>query len=138
MTSEFCIAVHALVYLNHKQCTISSEQLAHNICTNPARIRKVMAQLKKAGLVETREGVDGGYLFTKEPQEVDLCQIGKALETRYVGTSWRSGAQDMECLVASGMAGIMDEILGELNQVCKERLSNITLDSIDKRIFGTD
>lgn len=49
MTSEFAIAVHALVYLNHKGETVSSEALAENICTNPARVRKVMAKLKKAG-----------------------------------------------------------------------------------------
>ena len=46
MTSEFAIAVHALVYLNHKGETVSSEALAENICTNPARVRKVMAKLK--------------------------------------------------------------------------------------------
>ena len=49
MDSIFSLAVHALVYLNHKDCTLSSEALAENICTNPARVRKVMAQLKKAG-----------------------------------------------------------------------------------------
>lgn len=38
---------------------VSSEVLAENICTNPARVRKVMAQLKRAGLVETHEGAVG-------------------------------------------------------------------------------
>ena len=47
MTSDYCVAVHALVYLNHKAKVLSSEELAENICTNPARVRKVMAKLKK-------------------------------------------------------------------------------------------
>ncbi len=51
MTSEFTIAVHALVYLNHKAQLLSSEALAKNICTNPARVRKIMTKLKKAGFV---------------------------------------------------------------------------------------
>lgn len=136
MTSEFCIAVHALVFLNHKRCTVSSEALAKNICTNPARVRKVMAQLKKAGLVETREGAEGGYLFHKAPQDISLKQIGDALDTCYVGTVWRSGDRDMKCLVASGMADIMDDILGDLNETCRERLRAVTIASIDKRIFG--
>ena len=51
MTSEFSVAVHALVFLNHKGTTYSSEGLAENICTNPARIRKVMAKLKKVTLL---------------------------------------------------------------------------------------
>ena len=44
MTSEFTIAVHALVFLNHKGETLDSETLAENVCTNPVRIRKVMAK----------------------------------------------------------------------------------------------
>ena len=61
MTGEFAIAVHALVYLNHKKEVLSSDELAANVCTNPARVRKVMAKLKKAGLLSTKEGAEGGY-----------------------------------------------------------------------------
>ena len=47
MNSDFIVAVHALVYLNHKADIVSSEALAKNICTNAARVRKVMAPLKR-------------------------------------------------------------------------------------------
>ena len=66
MNSDFCVAVHALVYLNRRGCVLSSEELARNICTNPARVRKVLARMKKDGLVETKEGSSGGgYRFAK-------------------------------------------------------------------------
>ena len=68
MTSEFAIAVHALVFLEHKGIVISSEELAKNVCTNPARIRKVMAKLKRADLIRTKEGTEGGYLFLRLSQ----------------------------------------------------------------------
>ena len=67
MNSDFIVAVHALVFLNHKQGVVSSEALAENVCTNAARVRKVMAPLKRAGLVETREGNEGGYRFAADP-----------------------------------------------------------------------
>lgn len=136
MTSEFSVAVHALVYLNHKAGIVSSEELAKNICTNPARVRKVMARLKKAGLVRTKEGVEGGYLFIGDPQAVTLGQIGEALDMRYVSAAWRSGDTDMECLVASGMADIMDEIYGKLDSLCREKLYEFTIKMIDGKIFG--
>lgn len=136
MTSEFGIAVHALTFLNHKQATVSSEQLAHNICTHPARVRKVMAKLKKHGLVETREGAEGGYLFTRDPAGVTLRQVGDAVAAQFVGTAWRSGDADMDCLVASGMADIMDGIYSELDGLCRERLASYTIADIDRRIFG--
>ena len=54
MNSAFCVAVHALICLNRRQEQLSSEELARSICTNPARVRKIMAGLKRAGLVERR------------------------------------------------------------------------------------
>ncbi len=65
MNSDFIVAVHALVYLNHKADIVSSEALAKNICTNAARVRKAMAPLKRAGFVTTREGNVGGYPFRR-------------------------------------------------------------------------
>ena len=61
MDSSFNLAVHALVCLSHSGRSLSSEALAENICTNPTRVRRVQAVLRKAGIVETREGLDGGY-----------------------------------------------------------------------------
>ena len=55
MDSSFNLAVHALVCLSHSGRSLSSEALAENICTNPTRVRRVMAGLKKAGMVETRD-----------------------------------------------------------------------------------
>ena len=80
MNSDFCVAVHALVYLNRRGCVLSSEELARNICTNPARVRKVLARMKKDGLVETKEGSSGGgYRFAKGAGEVSLAQVARAL-----------------------------------------------------------
>lgn len=135
MNSEFGVAVHALVYLNHKAGMVSSETLAQNICTNPARVRKIMAKLKKAGLVTTREGLEGGYLFQKEAKAVSLCDVARALDFDFVASGWRSGSADMPCLIASGMADILDGIYEELNSGCKKALSRITVADIDKKIF---
>ena len=63
MNSDFSLAVHALVLLHRKGGVQSSEALAQNICTNPVRVRRVLAKLKRAGWVATREGSEGGYFF---------------------------------------------------------------------------
>lgn len=138
MTSEFTIAVHALVFLNHKGETLDSESLAKNVCTNPVRVRKVMAKLKKAGFVATKEGVRGGYSMAKDAKEINLCQIGDALDVDFVKASWKSGNPEMNCLIASGMAGIMDGIYEELNEGCRRELERITIDNINNKIFKED
>ena len=117
MTSEFAIAVHALVYLNHKQETLASEELA------------------KKELIATKEGQNGGYHTSMKAADVNLAMIYDALEIEAVCASWKSGNPDMNCMVASGMADIMDDIYGQLNEVCREKLRRITIADIDNKIF---
>ena len=124
MNSDFCVAVHALVYLNRRGCVLSSEELARNICTNPARVRKVLARMKKDGLVETKEG------------EVSLAQVARALEVRFVSTSWHSGSQEVKCLVATGMAQVMDALFDDLDGRCMARLEEITVEQVDRKLSG--
>ncbi|MEM1483252.1 Rrf2 family transcriptional regulator [Oscillospiraceae bacterium PP1C4] len=135
MTGEFAIAVHALVFLSYKKSTLCSETIAKNVCTNPARIRKVMAKLKKGGLITTKEGADGGYLFEKDPHEVTLKEVCEATDTCPVSSAWRSGDMNCECLIASGIADVMDGIYEDLNEACKEKLKSISISDIEQMIF---
>lgn len=136
MNSDFCVAVHGLVYLKHKNDMVPSEALAKNICTNPARVRKVMARLKKAGLVQTKEGKAGGYSLAEQAGDITLYQIAEALSVRFVDTSWRSGDRDMSCLIASGMAEVMNGIYLELNGLCMDKLKQITVGEVEKQLFS--
>lgn len=135
MTSEFAVAVHGLVYLDLKKNTIPSEELASNVCTNSARVRKVMAKLKKAGIIETKEGLEGGYHFVHDPSNINLKQICDALEVTFVSSAWKSGNENMPCMVASGMAGVMDEIYEELNELCRKRMEQMTIKDIEDKLI---
>lgn len=77
MNSSFSIAVHALVYLNHMERVLSSEELAQNVCTNPVLVRKVMSKLKKAGIVTTKGGKSGGYAFASDAETLTLETIAR-------------------------------------------------------------
>ena len=103
MNSSFSIAVHALVYLNHMERVLSSEELAQNVCTNPVLVRKVMSKLKKAGIVTTKGGKSGGYAFASDAETLTLETIAEAIDAHFVGSPWRSGDMDKECLISSGI-----------------------------------
>ena len=65
MNSEFTIAVHSLVFLAHlPDHMATSEEIAVNVSTHSARIRKVMGFLRKAGYVsnERRDRRRTSYL----------------------------------------------------------------------------
>ena len=135
MNGLFCVAVHALIYLDKRGCMLSSEELAANICTNPARVRKVMAKLKRAGLVTTRTGTDGGYQLTADPARVTLDMVADALAVRFVEPAWHSGGGvDCGCMVASGMAWVMDGLFDQLDRRCREHLAGVTLADLEGQL----
>lgn len=136
MTAEFNIAIHGLIYLDHTGRITSSEELANNICTNPARVRKVMTRLKRAGLVESSEGKGSGYHKIETSAEINLMQIQKALGEIAVAETWRSGDINMECMIASGMADVMDHIYENMNELCSAYLETITVREIIEKLFG--
>lgn len=133
--SSFNIAVHALVYLNHMEKVLSSEELAQNVCTNPVLIRKVMSKLKKAGFVDTKGGNNGGYIFIADADKLTLEQIAAAIDAKFVGSPWRSGDMNKACLIASGMGEIMQNIYRQLDEKCKKSLHGITVADIDRKIL---
>ena len=120
MDSSFNLAVHALVCLSHSGRSHSSEALAG---------------LKKAGMVETREGLDGGYRLTADPASLTLRQVAEAVNTRFVDCAWHSGDIDRDCAICSGMAGVMDALYRNMNEECAAYLSHITITDIETQLF---
>lgn len=135
MNSSFSIAVHALVYLNHMESVLSSEELAQNVCTNPVLVRKVMSKLKKAGIVTTKGGKSGGYAFASDAETLTLETIAEAIDAHFVGSPWRSGDMDKECLISSGMGSVMENICAQLDELCRKSLRGITVADIDRKIL---
>lgn len=138
MTAEFPLAVHALVYLLHTGRTVSSSELADNICTNPARVRKVLSKLHRAGLADSGRGQGSGYRCLQTTGSVTLWEILQALEEQPVSMNWRSGDMDRECLISSGMGAVMDGIYQQLNTACLTQLDTITIQTISQQIFHSE
>ena len=137
MNADYNVAVHALVLMAHRGTGLSSDELARNICTNAARVRKVMAPLRAAGIVGSREGRDGGYHLARPARQITLAQVAQALDVRFISCEWSSGDTDMDCVIASGMAGAMDEVYDELNMLCRQRLDGRTIAELEQKVAKT-
>ncbi len=135
MNSDFCVAIHALVYLNHEKTVISSSNLSKSISTNSARIRKIMAKLKTAEIIETQEGALGGYFFSKDSRDITLKQIANALNVKFAEINRFSGNTDADCTTALKVSDVMSEIISELDFLCNQNLENKTLFDISNEIF---
>ena len=75
---RFAFAVHVLAVLAYRDSQVSacSDALAGSVNTNPVVIRRLLSQLRNAGLVKTQQGVRGGATLELPPEEITLGAVG--------------------------------------------------------------
>ncbi len=73
---RFAFAVHVLSVLAiHSEEILSSDFLAKSANTNPVVIRRLLLELRDAGLVETTRGPSGGTKLAKSSAKISLLDI---------------------------------------------------------------
>ena len=135
MNGDHSLAVHALVYLDHRATHLPSQILAENICTNAARVRKVMRPLASAGLIATKEGAEGGYALARPAAEIPRREHVDAGDLE-LGRGHRA------LVAADAEAGeVVGAHLGLLEQRRDEAVSGAAVrgafpDGVDLRVVG--
>ncbi|WP_316736473.1 Rrf2 family transcriptional regulator [Pedobacter aquatilis] len=80
MNSRFPISLHILTLLEDaKGEVVSSEYLAGSININPVLVRKEIANLRKHGFVESKEGKGGGSFLAKNAIDINLGDVYRAV-----------------------------------------------------------
>jgi Rrf2 family protein len=79
--SRLATATHVLVLLAQaRRAHRSSAQLAESVNTHPVLVRKLLGQLKAAGLVTVAPGRGGGVLLARAPSAITLCAVRAAVD----------------------------------------------------------
>ncbi len=59
----------------------TSTDIALKLDTNPVVVRRVLASLQQAKLIESQKGPTGGSRLLKSPKAISLADVYKAVET---------------------------------------------------------
>lgn len=80
-STRFAVAIHILTLLAQDTSgPATSELLAGSVNTNPVVIRRVLGYLRNQGLVESAPGAGGGWRLLREPAEITLREVYRAVE----------------------------------------------------------
>jgi Rrf2 family protein len=80
MNSRFSTAVHILTLLaSTPEQRLTSEWIAGSVGTNPVVIRRQLAVLREAKLVESKGARGGGWALARSPEAIKLSQVRAAL-----------------------------------------------------------
>ncbi len=100
-SSRFAVAIHALIVLarNSGQGPVCSSIIASSVHTNPVVIRRLMAELERAGLVQSFAGRSGGFSLQRDATAISLSDIYGAVED---GSVFRMHKLDADCACPVG------------------------------------
>ena len=80
ISSRFTMAIHMFACIDtFSDQKVTSDFMAASIGTNPVIVRKLLQQLKSAGLIEVQRGT-GGVKITRPLNQITFLDVYKAVE----------------------------------------------------------
>jgi Rrf2 family transcriptional regulator, repressor of oqxAB len=125
----FSVAVQALVVLAETDGPCSSSAMAQDLKAHAVYLRRVLAQLVRANLIQAREGRDGGYRLARSPEHITLAEVYQVVKVEDPLKDTSSKNNDI-----ARVQSLLDEIGAEAEHYLLELLSHHTLASVLERI----
>ena len=134
ISSRFTLAVHIFACIDtfKDEYKITSDFLAGSTNVNPVIVRKILGQLKAAGLVEVVRGT-GGASISKPLNEITFLDIYKAVESVDNGELIHFHENpNTKCPVGRNIHFKLDDKLKKVQDAMERELASITLEDVKK------
>ena len=120
------LALYSLVeFAGDPMRHISAAEIAQKYQVSPHHLAKVLAELARAGIVQSVRGVGGGYRFAANAKRVTLLDVIGLFEQ--VGATRSRGARRAE-------ERALDEVLAEIDEIARATFGSISLATMLKRV----
>ncbi len=130
MNSRFSIAVHILTLLaSTPEERLTSEWIAASVGTNPVVIRRQLALLRQANLVESRAARGGGWALTRPPRDIRLSEVKAALGAE-AAFRMHKNEPDSACMVGQNVRAALEDVYQKAEQAVTESLSRRTIQDL--------
>ena len=129
ISSRFTIAIHMLVCMDvfKDEYKITSEFMASSINANPVIIRKILSQLKDAGLIEVKRGT-GGATIARPLNEITFFNVYQSVDCIEENTLFHFHENpNPECPVGKNIHHVLDDKLLRIQEAMERELKSITL-----------
>ena len=129
ISSRFTIALHIFTCVDvfKDQRKVTSDFLAGSINTNPVIIRKILTQLKNAGLITVARGT-GGISLTKELSDITFYDVYEAIEPVENGDLFHFHERpNPEGPVGRNIHALLDDRLKAIQRAMEDEMKRYTL-----------
>ena len=128
ISSRFTMAIHMCACIDtFTDRKMTSDFMAASIGTNPVIVRKLLQQLKAAGLIEVSRGT-GGVTVTKPLDEITFLDVYKAVECTPDEQLFHFHENpNPKCPVGKNIHHVLDDRLNQVQKAMEDKLATMTL-----------
>jgi len=127
--SKFSISLHImtlLAYYPHEWYT--STEIAPSLNMNPALIRKELKSLKDGGLIESKEGKNGGVRLIRPAKDILLSDIFSSVKGSSHVLNLSSNVPDVTCKIGGQINEKLLAIFDKVDNAIVDVLKSQTLE----------
>ncbi len=125
------MAAHVLAMLAHAEREgrgpVTSELMAASIRTNPVVVRRLLAELARAGLVVSKRGASGGAALARSAKKITLLDVYAAVEERSAPFGRHPSGPNPRCPIGPHVAAFLDGVSGRAQAALETSLREVTL-----------
>jgi|SRR5579859_3443230 len=137
VNTQFSIAVHVMALLGCRRGRdTTSADLAMSVNTSPSFVRRVLAKLSRAGLVETATGKAGACWLARDPKDISLLDIYRAVGAPKA-FSIHGYAEQKACAVSCHIKEALEKALKKTQQTMEAGLDGLSLAQIVSQVRKT-
>ena len=132
ISSRFTLAIHIFACIDTfgNECKVTSDFLAGSTNVNPIIIRKILGQLKGAGLIDVARGT-GGTTVAKPLDQITFLDVYRAVECVENGDLFHFHDNPNDsCPVGRNIHQILDDKLLRVQSAMEKELASITLEEL--------
>ncbi len=127
---QFATGVHLLALLAQSPDAFrTSREIAESTLTHPVVVRRLMANLQDAGMVETQKGPGGGVRLARLPRQITLAEVYAAVETSEP-LHLPHTSPNKKCPIGYAMERVLEEIFARAEAALTGELARTTLSDV--------
>lgn len=135
ISTKFSDAIHILsfIYIYKNKIQLSSDNIARSVEISPVMVRKLMSQLKKAGLLETTHGSANPQL-ARPTEDISLLDVFLAVEDNHhlFTIDYETNPQ---CIVGGNIQTALEKYYNEAEIAAKAKLDQTKLADVINTIL---
>ena len=129
---NFSIAIQICVYMDYVgKERYSSQELAEKVMTNPVVIRRQLARLKAAGIIDSQNGPTGGYFLIRDVNELNLWDLYTATRE---GEFFNRPKPNPDCVVSSNLKYLVGDVFDEAELTMEPKLAAVSISDLSKKL----